>query len=412
MRWQTVKLDELKSEERYSLVGGPFGSELTRRDYVDDGIPVIRGTNLPDDKRFLDEGFVFVSDQKADLLTANMAYPHDVVFTQRGTLGQVGLIPLDARYTRYVISQSQMKLTVNREKADPRFIYYFFRLPETIQKIQNHALTSGVPHINLGILKSFDVSLPAIPVQERIVSTLSAYDDLIENNRRRMALLENSARLLYREWFVHLRFPGHEHTRIIDGVPDGWAIQPLDDICKIGRGASPRPISAFLDGEIPWFKIGDGTASESMFIFDTEEKVTDDGARRSVLLDSQSLILSNSATCGIPFITGVRGCVHDGWLHFADVHRVSVWFLYFYFRFKQQELVSSVSDGSTQKNLNTAAAGRMRVGLPASDSLLRQFDAFAEPVFSNIFTLGKQNIALRAARDLLLPKLMSGELPV
>ncbi|MFM2068081.1 MAG: hypothetical protein RLZZ584_2990, partial [Pseudomonadota bacterium] len=115
MRWPSVKIDAIKSNTRYALVGGPFGSNLTTRDYVDDGVPVIRGTNLPQDSEFLDDGFVFVSEGKADALASNLAHPGDIVFTQRGTLGQVGIIPESARFRRYVVSQSQMKLTVNHE---------------------------------------------------------------------------------------------------------------------------------------------------------------------------------------------------------------------------------------------------------------------------------------------------------
>src|SRR5207248_7176452 len=96
----------------------------------------------------------------------------------------------------------------------------------------NHAITSGVPHINLGILKDFKITLPEIDCQQRAADILSAYDDLIENNRRRMSLLEEAARQLYREWFVRLRFPGHEHTRIANGVPEGWQRQTLAEVCE------------------------------------------------------------------------------------------------------------------------------------------------------------------------------------
>jgi type I restriction enzyme S subunit len=187
MKWPTVKLDSIKADVRYAFVGGPFGSNLTTRDYVEEGIPVIRGNNLPADRLFLDDDFVFVTDEKADDLQSNTAYPGDVIFTQRGTLGQVGIIPLEAKFSRYVISQSQMKLSVNPEKANARFVYYFFRMPSTARSVINHALTSGVPHINLGILKNFEIALPPMTVQEHIIDILSAYEDLIENNRRRMA---------------------------------------------------------------------------------------------------------------------------------------------------------------------------------------------------------------------------------
>src|SRR5262249_16695250 len=183
----------------------------------------------------------FVSEAKADALEPNNAFPGDLIFTQRGTLGQVGLIPSDSRFPRYVISQSQMKLTVHPEKADARFVYYFFRHPDTVQLVKNRAITSGVPHINLGILKEFELPLPPVSTQRRIADSLAAYDDLIENNLRRIALLEEAARLLYREWFVRLRFPGHEHTSIVNGVPEGWRKVSLGEITnKIGSGFTPR----------------------------------------------------------------------------------------------------------------------------------------------------------------------------
>ena len=154
MKWPKVKLDSIKADLRYAFVGGPFGSNLTTRDYVEEGVPVIRGNNLPADRTFLDDDFVFVTEEKAGKLQSNTAYPGDVIFTQRGTLGQVGIIPLEAKFSRYVISQSQMKLSVNLEKADARFVYYFFRMPSTVQSVINHALTSGVPHINHGVASS------------------------------------------------------------------------------------------------------------------------------------------------------------------------------------------------------------------------------------------------------------------
>src|SRR5262249_61076404 len=105
-------------------------------------------------RTFLDDDFVFVTEEKADKLQSNTAYPGDVIFTQRGTLGQVGISPLEAKFPRYVISQSQMKLSVNPEKVDARFVYYFFRMSSTVQSLINHALTLGVSPINLGILNN------------------------------------------------------------------------------------------------------------------------------------------------------------------------------------------------------------------------------------------------------------------
>jgi type I restriction enzyme S subunit len=130
MSWPRQELESLASDEPYSFVGGPFGSKLTSRDYADKGIPVIRGSNL-NNGRFLDMAdFVFVSDSKVrEDLSSNLAKPRDLVFTQRGTLGQVALIPENGGSERYVVSQSQMKLTVDDKKADRLFLYYYFFQP-------------------------------------------------------------------------------------------------------------------------------------------------------------------------------------------------------------------------------------------------------------------------------------------
>ena len=160
MTWPVVTLDSIKADVPYACVGGPFGSNLTSKHYVDEGVPVIRGQNLGGPGCFNETGFVFVTPEKADKLRPNLAFRGDLLFTQRGTLGQVGLIPKDSHYERYVVSQSQMKLTVDANRVDARFVYQYFRLPSTIQEILNRTITAGVPHINLGILKAFEIPLP------------------------------------------------------------------------------------------------------------------------------------------------------------------------------------------------------------------------------------------------------------
>lgn len=166
-RWAIVTVDDIKAPIKYSCVGGPFGSNLTRSDYVDSpGVPVIRGTNLSNEtSTFLDNNFVYVSEEKADSLLQNIALPGDIVFTQRGTLGQIAQIPLESRYPRYVISQSQMKLTVDEKKADPIYLVRYFSTSCVVKQIEARTLATGVPHINLRILKDLQVLLPPIEKQ-------------------------------------------------------------------------------------------------------------------------------------------------------------------------------------------------------------------------------------------------------
>ena len=148
--WRECTVGEIAAPVRNALVGGPFGSNLVSRDYVEAGVPVIRGQNMGG--RWVAGEFAYVSEAKANALDANLARPGDVVFTQRGTLGQVSVVP-PGKSDRYLVSQSQMKLTVNREVADPLFIYYVFSTAEQQEYIRQNAIQTGVPHTNFGILR-------------------------------------------------------------------------------------------------------------------------------------------------------------------------------------------------------------------------------------------------------------------
>ena len=177
-----VKVQDIASSQKNALVGGPFGSNLVTSDYTDSGIPVIRGQNMGQG-RWVTGDFAFVTEEKANSLKANIARPADLIFTQRGTLGQVAIIP-SGDYDEYLISQSQMKLTVDSEKADTMFLYYSFVGEEQQQYIRQNAIQTGVPHTNLTILRNTPVTLPPIGEQKAIAKILSAFDDRIELNQR------------------------------------------------------------------------------------------------------------------------------------------------------------------------------------------------------------------------------------
>ena len=408
MSWPLATIESIRAKSRYSLVGGPFGSDLTTCDYVDDGVPVIRGGNLPGDREFLDENFVFVREEKANALIANTAYPGDLVFTQRGTLGQVGVVPLQPSFQRYVISQSQMKLTVAAEKAHPRFVYYFFRHPDTVQKIKNHGLSSGVPHINLGILKAFEIPLPPLDIQQKVVSTLSGYDDLIENNRRRMALLEDSARLLYREWFVRLRFPGYEHTHITNGVPKGWKRKVLGDLCSnIRELVSPDS----LEPDTPYIGLEHmPRRSISLNEWGLVEQVTSSKNRFKAGEILFGKIRPYFHKVGVAFVDGVASSDAivirpvDEKLHGLVLMTVS-----------SDEFVAvtaqQMKEGSKMPRADWKQMQAYSVPLPPS-GLLTTFDGVIQPIIAQLKALTFSNQKLRAARDLLLPRLMNGEITV
>jgi type I restriction enzyme, S subunit len=174
--WKCHSVHAVAAPARNAIVGGPFGSDLVSKDYVELGVPVIRGQNL--NGQWIVGPFVFVTDLKARSLSANLARAGDIVFTQRGTLGQVSLVP-EQPYDKYLISQSQMKVTLNRELVDPVFLFHVFSGSDHQRLIREGTIQTGVPHINLRILRSIPVQVPPLPEQHVIAEALSDVDGLL-----------------------------------------------------------------------------------------------------------------------------------------------------------------------------------------------------------------------------------------
>ncbi|MCK9440739.1 MAG: restriction endonuclease subunit S [Methanothrix sp.] len=332
--------------------------------------------------------FVYVSDSKVRKdLSSNLAKPGDLVFTQRGTLGQVAVIPDEGLSDSYVVSQSQMKLTVDGTKADRFFLYYYFSSREAIERITNFVSSSGVPHINLTTLRSFEVPVPPLDIQKKIAAILSAYDDLIENNRRRIQLLEQAAQLLYREWFVRLRFPGHEHVRIKDGVPEGWEKKPLGDLLTLQRGFD-LPANDREEGPYPIY------ASTGINGFHKVAKVVGPG-----------VVTGRSGSLGtVMYVPG------DFWplntaLWVKEFKRVSPLFaLHLLSGMKLEQY----NGGAAVPTLNRNDVHRVETLCP-SRNIMRLFDDCINPLYLQIETLERSIKLLAQARDLLLPRLMNGD---
>jgi type I restriction enzyme S subunit len=175
--WSHTNVSGIASRARNAIVGGPFGSDLVSRDYVEDGVPVIRGQNLSG--KWISGHFAFVTPAKAKSLGANLAHPGDIVFTQRGTLGQVSLVP-EGPFDAYLVSQSQMKVSLDPTIADTLFFFYVFTSNKQQKLIRDGTIQTGVPHINIGILRAVPVQLPPILEQRAIAAPLKDVDDLMD----------------------------------------------------------------------------------------------------------------------------------------------------------------------------------------------------------------------------------------
>jgi type I restriction enzyme, S subunit len=252
--WRLIELEALKARGSCSLVGGPFGSDLTQKDYlVEPGVPVIRGSNLDGkNSRFIDDRFVYVSDRKALQLSKNLAFPGDLIFTQRGTLGQVALIPELARFDRYVISQSQMKLTPDADLVDRNYLYHYFRAPRTVEKLLSETQSTGVPHINLGILKRFRVLVPPLAEQRRIAEILDKADALRAKRRAALAQLDTLTQSIFLDMFGDpVRNPK-------------WPVQPLGSLLSSLRYGPRFYNETYADNGVRIVRISDLTESGSL----------------------------------------------------------------------------------------------------------------------------------------------------
>lgn len=407
--WKVVSVDEIKSSEKSSCVAGPFGSNISSKFFVADGVPVIRGSNLTSDlTKFVSDSFVFVSTQQAQNYPAQHVRAGDLVFTCWGTVGQVALIPDDGPYDQYVISNKQLKLRPDVSRTDSRFLYYYFASSAMVEYIRNRAIGSAVPGINLGILKGLPVVLPPLEAQRKIAAMLSAYDDLIENNNRRIKLLEEMAQRIYREWFVDFRYPGHEAVPLVDSelgpIPEGWVAAPLFEVAEVTFGYPFKSELFNSDYGLPVIRIRDIPNGESGTLTPEEPS----GIYR--VSDGDILI-------------GMDGNFHMGrwsageaWLNQRVTRlRVTSKAVCRYALFLALE--KPIGDwnqaivGTTVAHLGKSHLELVKIPVPPL-SLEMQLSALLDPMFDLEITLRKSNRNLRKARDILLPRLISGEIDV
>lgn len=310
---------------------------------------------------------------------------------------------------------------------DERFAYYF------LKSLDLARLNSGSaqPSLNRNFVHPMKVRVPGVEEQRQIAGMLGALDDKIALNRRMNETLEAMARAIFKSWFVDFDpvraksegrnpagmdeataalFPNAFQPSPLGPIPKGWNVTTLADLCSVGRGASPRPIHDYMNGEVPWLKIADATAAGGPFVFETQEKLKKEGVERSVPVSPGDLVLSNSATCGVPVFVELHGCIHDGWLHFKNLRLISKIYLYHALLRLGDHLVQ-IADGSVQKNLNTQLVGDQLVIVP-SPGIVAAFDELANSLFRLVRENGLESRTLAATRDTLLPKLLSGELSI
>lgn len=309
-------------------------------------------------------------------------------------------------------------------KSDSSIDYLYYLMKSL--NLNDRQVGSSQPLLTQGVLNNISVKIyESSQAQQSIAAVLSALDKKIALNKQINARLEEMAKTLYDYWFVQFDFPDADGKpykssggeMVFDEtlkreIPKGWEVKKLKDAMQIVRGASPRPIDDFLsDNGIPWIKISDATATSTPFIFKTKEFIKSNGKQYSRYLYPNTLILSNSATPGIPRIVELECCVHDGWLIIENLKNgLFNEFMYFYFlNFKEK--IINLGSGSIFKNLKTEYIKELDLIIPNKETLENAKTIFSD-VFKKIKNTQKQNHQLTQLRDFLLPMLMNGQVSV
>jgi type I restriction enzyme S subunit len=374
MSWQPKQLDQLGSVSRgrsrhrprdaAHLYGGPH--------------PFIQTGDVKHAGLYITDFTQTYSD--AGLEQSKLWPAGTLCITIAANIADTAILGLDACFPDSVIG-----FIADPHQADTRFVKYLFdaTIKRRAQQFSQGATQDNLSQEKLLSLK-FDV--PRIDEQSRIADTLSTYDDLIENNRRRMTLLEESARLLYREWFVWLRFPGHEHTRIVDGVPDGWERKTLGECVTLNYGKALKADDR-IEGDYP--------------VYGSSGIV---GSHEKALVQGPGIILGRK---------GNVGSVHWSSKSFYPID--TVYFinaessnLYLFYALKHMHFIST---DVAVPGLNRDFAYSRPLLLPPLP-LLNAFLDYVTPIQLQIDKLGELGDKLCAARDLLLPRLMSGDITV
>lgn len=310
------------------------------------------------------------------------------------TLGFPAIVPIDDKRV-FLHNQRIWLVEFISDNLDLKYCFYKLKTNEYQKYIVNTASWSTVRHTSPDKIKSFIFHLPPLPEQQAIAAVLSSFDDKIELLRAENQTLEQMGQELFKERF---------------GKSPNIKVWMLGDWVDVKRGSSPRPIQDYISEKgYKWLKISDASAVDSPFIFDIKECIREEGLNKTILLKSGTLVLSNSATPGIPKILAIDSCIHDGWLHFPK-SRFSNEFLYLLFKEIRPKLIQQGS-GSVFTNLKTDILKKYEIPIPDQETLSK-FDLVIKPLFNKIRANSEQIQTLSATRDQLLPKLMSGEVRV
>lgn len=407
MEWKHYKMDELIEE----ISMGPFGSDVKKEFYVDNGVPILNGSNLQGFK-LKEDSFGYLTKEKADSLKKCNAHRGDIIVTHRGTLGQIVYVPVNSKYDRYVISQSQFRFRCKADLVDVQYLVYYFHTREGQYKILANASQVGVPALAraTSTFRLIDIKLPPLDDQRRIASILSSLDRKIELNNKINADLEEMAQAIFKNWFVD--FEPFKNGKFVDSelgmIPEGWKVGRLTEIASYMNGLAMQKFPPENNEDsLPVLKIkelGQGFCG-------TDSDRCSCNIKDECKIHNGDVIFSWSGTLLVDVWCG-GDCGLNQHLFKVTSKDYPKWFYYYWTKHHLQEFIHIAKDKAvTMGHIKRGHLEEAMVAIPDNDSMEKAHELF-EPILSKMISLRLESSRLSLLRDTLLPRLMSGELEV
>lgn len=412
MEWKHYKMDELIEE----ISMGPFGSDVKKEFYVDNGVPILNGSNLQGFK-LKEDSFGYLTKEKADSLKKCNAHRGDIIVTHRGTLGQIVYVPVNSKYDRYVISQSQFRFRCKADLVDVQYLVYYFHTREGQYKILANASQVGVPALAraTSTFRLIDIKLPPLDDQRRIASILSSLDRKIELNNKINADLEEMAQAIFKNWFVD--FEPFKDGKFVDSelgmIPEGWKVGRLDEIADVVGGSTPSKAKPeyYTQKGIAWLTPKDLSNHPAVYTSRGVIDITEEGynSTSTKLMPKGTILFTSRAPIGYISIAQNDICTNQGFKSLVP-KKAGTCFLYCFLKYVTPE-IENKSTGSTFKEASGSLMKSLQVIMP-EQKVFEDFETIVSPLFARIESLEKENSRLSLLRDTLLPRLMSGELEI
>lgn len=404
MSWEKVKLGEIS----FCIQPGPFGSQLHNSDYAHEGTPIIMPKDMVDG-HIRHTGLIRVPEEHVARLQRHQVCAGNLMVARKGDVRKC--VYITENENGWLTGSDCLKVALNENVCFPKYIYYQLRSPYIGRWLEQISIGATMPSINTGLLSGIEMYLPSLEIQRRIADILSAYDNLIENNRKQIKLLEEAAQRLYKEWFVDLRFPGHEHTKIVDDVPEGWEKSTVSNISSIlRRGISPK-----YNDQAELMVINQKCIRQTVVTFDE--------ARRQEKLFPEEMNLQDSDTVICSTGAGTLGRVGQIFGNYPqttfDSHVTLVraksgfgkQYLFHFLKYCQSYLMGMGKGSTSQLELSRRTIQDLEILIPLEE-IGQMFESLVQSIHDKISAVNAEIDRLQSARDRLLPKLMSGEVEV